>query len=127
MGRFKNRQPGKTGRTKGMGRSIRHGDHETEEREPGSGPKPPSIHLRQLNSEEALARLEMMVDSYRRRGDREILVVHGRGLRSAGGKQVIAPLVREWLKANPDRVADFRPAPRDWGGEGALVVTLRTT
>jgi DNA-nicking Smr family endonuclease len=126
MGRFKNRQPGRTGRVKGMGRSIRQGDHEVEAHEPASGPRPPQIHLRQMTSAEALARLEMLVDSYRRRGERVILVVHGRGLRSTGGRQVLAPLVREWLKANPDRIADFRPAPNDWGGEGALVVTLRT-
>ena len=126
MGRFKNRQPGKTGRTKGIGRTIRHGEHETEATGPRSGTPPPAIHLRQLRAEEALAKLEMMVDLHRRRGEREILVVHGRGLRSAGGIQVIAPLVKEWLQAHPDLVAAVRPAPNDWGGEGALVVTLRT-
>jgi DNA-nicking Smr family endonuclease len=53
-----------------------------------------------------------------------VLVVHGRGLRSQG-EPIIAPLVQVWLRAHPDIVANWQPAPRDWGGEGALVVTLR--
>ncbi|MBU1073429.1 Smr/MutS family protein, partial [bacterium] len=62
--------------------------------------------------------------AHRARGTRELLVVHGKGLRSEGAP-VIAPLVRRWLKDHPEDVAGWRPAPRDWGGEGALVIVLR--
>ena len=51
-------------------------------------------------------------------------MVHGKGLGSDGAP-VLGDLVRRWLKAHPDEVASWRPAPRDWGGEGALVIVLR--
>lgn len=123
MGRGKSRQPGRSGRLKGMGRSIRREGVPDDERPRRSGEPPPQIHLRRLTAEEALAKLEQRLALHRRRGERRVLVVHGRGLRSAGAP-VIAPLVREWLRDHPELVAAWEPAPPDWGGEGALVVTL---
>ncbi len=126
MGRRKARRGSDKGPTGGKQRSIRFDAHEDEgERTYKSGPPPAAVHLRQMRSGEALAKLEMMVDLHRRRGDRELLVVHGKGMRSEGGVPVIAPLVLDWLKDNPERVASWRRAPNDWGGEGALVVVLR--
>ncbi|MBC8424622.1 Smr/MutS family protein [bacterium] len=123
MGRFKKRQPGTSGRSKGMGRSIRHGSEEGE-REYRSGEPPPAVQLRRLRGDEALATLAREVVSHRRRGTRELLVVHGKGLGSDGAP-VLGDLVRSWLKQHTDEVASWRPAPRDWGGEGALVIVLR--
>ena len=124
MGRFKKRQPGSSGRSKGLGRSIRH-EGDDEERRYRSGEPPPAVHLRQLRADEALAKLAGEVAVHRARGTRELLVVHGKGLHSEGGQPIIAPLVRRWIKDHPEDVASWRPAPRDWGGEGALVIVLR--
>jgi len=128
VGRFKSRS-GPGGRPgKGMRRSIRHdavADDDPRDEPAAAEARPPEILLRQLRAAEALAFLEMMVDRHRRQGDGRVLVVHGKGLRSEGGAPVIAPLVRDWLRDNPDRVAAWETAPRRWGGEGALLVTLR--
>lgn len=128
MGRYKSRR-GPDGRpSKGMRRSIRHdawSEDDPRDAPAEAEPRPPEILLRRLRAAEAVAFLEMMVDRHRRQGETRVLVVHGRGLRSEGGTPVIAPLVREWLKDNPERVASWEPAPRRWGGEGALLVTLR--
>ena len=125
MGRFKSRS-GKGGRpSKGMGRSIRHDAVEGPDgREPRSGPKPPEVHLRQMRAEQALARLASEVERHRRLGTGELLVIHGKGMRSEGGQPVLAPLVRDWIRDHPDLVGSWRAAPPDWGGEGALVIRL---
>ncbi len=124
MGRFKNRQPGKTGRTRGMGRSIRH-ESDEEQRGYPSGDPPPSVHLRRLRADEALAFLANEVEAHRRHGTRELLIVHGKGLNTPDGQPVLGELTRRWIKAHPDEIASWRPAPRDWGGEGAVVVVLQ--
>ncbi len=109
-----------------MRRTIRRdADREPKTGTPRSGPLPPQIDLHRRRADEALAYLEMMLQVHRRRGDREVLVVHGRGLHSETGRSVLGPLVRQWLVDHPGLVATHRPAPRDWGGEGAVVVVLR--
>lgn len=130
MGRFKSRNNGKDGRpAKGLRRTIRQdawSDDEPRDDPAEAEPRPPEILLRQMKAVEAIAFLEMMIDRHRRQGEPRVLVVHGKGLRSEGGAPVIAPLVRAWLQDNPDRVAAWEAAPRRWGGEGALLVTLRS-
>ena len=121
MGRFKSRSG-----NKGMRRTIRRDAVEgPDAREPRSGPKPPEVHLRRLRAEAALDKLAMEVERHRHSGTPELLIVHGKGMSSEGNVPVIAPLVRTWIKDNPDRVASWRPAPPDWGGEGAVVVRLK--
>jgi DNA-nicking Smr family endonuclease len=125
VGRFKSRK-GPDGRpAKGMRRSIRMDAFGEEERPHPSGEPPESIHLRQMRADAALAKLEMMVDLHRRRGTDELLVVHGKGLRSQGGQPVIGPLVLRWCEENHQRILSWREAPRDWGGQGAIVIRLR--
>ncbi len=127
MGRFKSRK-GSDGRpSKGLRRTIRQDSwsDEDEDRPSSDEARPSEIHLRRMRANEATARLEMMIDQHRRQGESEVLIVHGRGLQSEGGQQVIAPLVLAWLKDNPDRIASWERAPRKWGGEGALLVRLR--
>jgi DNA-nicking Smr family endonuclease len=115
---------------RGKRRSIRY---DAVERDPGDRPSrgpspaeaPPSLHLRRLRAEEALERLESAVRTHARTGHRELLVVHGRGHRSPGGQPVLKDLVRRWCDDHPALVANWREAPPAWGGEGAVVVTLR--
>ena len=86
---------------------------------------PPAIQLRRLPAESAIEKLEIQLAVHRDKGMLTVLVVHGRGKNSPGGQPVIAPLVREWLDKHPAVVASWREAPREWGGEGAVVVELR--
>ena len=125
MGRYKSRH-GTGGRpARGMGRSIRRDAVEGGERTPRSGPPPEAIHLRQMRADAAMEKLRTMVELHRRRGTLELLVVHGKGLHSEGGRPVIGPLVREWCERHQEIVETWREAPRDWGGEGAIVIRLR--
>ena len=120
MGRYKSRH-GTGGRpARGMGRSIRRDAVEGGERTPRSGPPPEAIHLRQMRADAAMEKLRTMVELHRRRGTLELLVVHGKGLHSEGGRPVIAPLVRDWLKAHPETAAGWRPAHRERTVSAAL-------
>jgi len=130
MGRKKRRErSGQDAPRRGKHRSIRY---EAVEDEPGADGllRPPdapgaTIHLRRMTADEALARLETDVRRFRDAGEAEILVVHGRGHNSPGGKSVLGPLVRRWCDEHPALVADWEPAPRRWGGPGAILVRVR--
>lgn len=116
---------GKRGR-----RSIRYGGPadggDAPDRRPPPRPSlPPQILLRLLRFEDAMLRLETQLRAFQRHGTREVLVVHGKGLRSEGGRPVIAPAVQEWCDRHGEVVASWRQAPREWGGEGAIVVSLK--
>ncbi len=78
-----------------------------------------------LTLDEAMRRMVQQLRGYAARGVREVLVVHGKGTRSAGGIPVLGPSVREWCGSHPDLVASWREAPGKWGGAGAIVVTLK--
>jgi DNA-nicking Smr family endonuclease len=110
-----------------MRRSIRY---DATEDDSGSAPRrrhgdpPPAVHLRRLPASEALARLEAVARGYANLGRKELLVIHGRGRHSPGGQPVLGPLVRQWCDAHPELVVSWRAAPPEWGGEGALVLTL---
>jgi DNA-nicking Smr family endonuclease len=71
-----------------------------------------------------LGRLAAQLPAYSKQGQREILVVHGKGQNSIGGISVLGPLVRQWCNDNPTVVKSWREAPNYWGGSGAIVVTL---
>ena len=86
---------------------------------------PPAIHLRRLLAEQDLGRLKTMLQGYAHLGRKDVLVVHGRGHSSPGGQPVLGPLVRRWCDEHPELVASWREAPPEWGGAGAIVVTLR--
>jgi DNA-nicking Smr family endonuclease len=60
----------------------------------------------------------------RRRRYRCVCIVHGRGLRSAGGVPVLKAHVREFLRSHPAVLA-FADAPPGDGGTGAVYVLLR--
>jgi dsDNA-specific endonuclease/ATPase MutS2 len=118
--------PGGTPR-RGLRRSIRY--EAVEELPDESGPvrdpaAPPSIHLRKLKVEDAMERLEFQLRAYAAKGQREVLVVHGKGSNSPGGVSVLGPLVRKWCDDHPAVVQSWRIAPGAWGGAGAIVVVL---
>lgn len=131
MGRNKSRKPGRTadGDTprRGQRRSIRFDAVEIpeEDRKPKTDPdQPPSIHLRMLRFEDALVRLEAQLSAWQGQDRKEVLVVHGKGHNSPGGRSVLGPAVRDWCDRRNDIVASWREAPAKWGGSGAIVVVL---
>lgn len=128
MVRGKSRRPGPGGgKRRGGRRSIRFdAEQDLDEGRRGRAPDaPPEILLRMLTLDEALRRLEQQLRGYAARGVREVLVVHGKGTRSAGGVPVLGPEVRRWCGSRQDIVASWREAPGRWGGAGAIVVTLK--
>ena len=112
---------------RGMRRSIRfeaveeQPDDRSNNRDPAA---PPSIHLRLLKADEALERLEFQLRAFAAKGQREVLVVHGKGSNSPGGVSVLGPMVRQWCDDHGGIVQSWRQAPRHWGGSGAIVVVL---
>ena len=114
MGRHKSRRGGRDDHPRRSG--------QPESRRPE---RPPEIFLRQCSWDDAMQRLDQQVRAHRHHGTREVLVVHGRGLGSPGGHGVLGGAVREWCLEHPDLVADWSPAPPFWGGDGAVVLTLK--
>jgi DNA-nicking Smr family endonuclease len=129
MGRKKGKPPSRGsggGPRRGKRRSIRYEAEEffPEDRRPVRDDAPPAIHLRKLTVIEALGRLEAQLRAFAARGQREVLVIHGKGQGSAGGISVLGPEVRKWCDRNGALVSSWREAPRHWGGAGAIVVVL---
>lgn len=111
----------------------------------GRAPKPPAEKLRRLKPsrsrdvepedeldlhgqtvEQAEQSLERFVVASAGRGLRTILVVTGKGLRSATGTSVLKQAVERWLYARGKHwVKAFSEAPRPHGGRGAYVFYLR--
>jgi DNA-nicking Smr family endonuclease len=85
------------------------------------------IDLHRMTVPEARTRLEAFLRTARLRGERCVLVIHGRGQHSAGGLAVLRGEVSAWLSqdACSAHVAAFATARGDDGGEGAVYVLLR--
>jgi len=86
------------------------------------------IDLHGRSRADALRDLERFVTAARARGDRGLLVIHGRGHGSDAGGPILRPAVWEWL-ASPAAercgvMAFVSARPRD-GGDGATLVLLR--
>jgi DNA-nicking Smr family endonuclease len=83
------------------------------------------LDLHGLSREEALESLAAFVTGACRRGQKAVLVITGKG-KNSPGKPVLQGAVAGWLRERGrEMVAEFAPAPRDLGGEGAFVVFLR--
>ncbi|MDR3323621.1 MAG: Smr/MutS family protein [Zoogloeaceae bacterium] len=83
------------------------------------------LDLHGLDREEAGEALGQFLLAALAQGCRAVRVIHGKGLSSPGGKSVLKTLTRQWL-ARHAAVLAFCPAkPRD-GGEGALLVRLKS-
>ena len=111
---------------------------------PGSAGKPPAppgrmrqlkrgtiridyeLDLHGLTRDEAAAALKPFIEGAYRRGQQAVLVITGKG-NNSGGEPVLQRAVSSWLRdRGKTMVAEFAPAPRELGGDGALAVFLRS-
>lgn len=79
--------------------------------------------LHGLRREEARERVAAFLREARRRGQRCVRVVHGKGNGSPGRQPVLKAKVQRWL-AQSNEVVAFTQASAPQGGAGALIVLL---
>ncbi len=83
------------------------------------------LDLHGLTRDEAIDALQEFLEAASRVGEKAVLVITGRGNRSAG-PPVLQQSVAGWLREQGrSMVAEYAPAPKEFGGEGAFVVFLR--
>ncbi|MSM41628.1 MAG: DNA mismatch repair protein MutS [Geobacter sp.] len=83
------------------------------------------LDLHGLTREEALQSLAAFIGGAYRRGQQAVLVITGKGNNSPA-EPVLLTAVAGWLREQgKGMVAEFAPAPRQLGGEGAYVVFLK--
>jgi DNA-nicking Smr family endonuclease len=85
------------------------------------------LDLHGMTVPEARAQLELFLRTMRARGERCVLVIHGKGDHSPRGTGVLRGEIAAWLSqaATSEHVAAFATAQRDDGGEGAVYILLR--
>jgi DNA-nicking Smr family endonuclease len=85
------------------------------------------IDLHGMRAQEARAQLELFLRTTRTRGERCLLVVHGKGEHSPQGMGVLRGEMGAWLSqgSSSQHVAAFVTARDSDGGEGAVYVLLR--
>lgn len=85
------------------------------------------IDLHGLRREAARRVVEVRIESARARGLRCLIVIHGRGQRSAADEPILRNALPAWLSEPPTsaHVLAFAPAPQRLGGNGATLVLLR--
>ncbi len=85
------------------------------------------LDLHGLGAKEARTSLDAFLKATRARGERCVLVIHGKGQHSPGGAGVLRGEIGAWLSqgAVSQCVAAFATARADDGGEGAVYVLLR--
>jgi DNA-nicking Smr family endonuclease len=81
------------------------------------------IDLHHAGVELAAEVLRRFLREAREQGLRCVRIVHGKGLRSAGGRAVLRPWVEQHLRQRND-VLGYSSAPTNQGGTGALLVLL---
>jgi DNA-nicking Smr family endonuclease len=83
------------------------------------------LDLHGLTREEALEALPGFLHSARKKGQKAVLIITGKGNHSPE-EPVLHQSVASWLRdAGRSAVLEFAPAPREMGGSGAYVVFLR--
>ena len=88
-------------------------------------PPQAQIDLHGMTVEEAQRAAEAFLRESSRRGLRKVLIIHGKGYHSPGGKPVLKKQIRFLLETSP-LVGKFGSAERVRGGEGATWVILRS-
>lgn len=85
------------------------------------------VDLHGMGVKEAQAELDRFLRTMRARGERCVLVVHGKGQHSPQGVGVLRGEIAAWLSqgASSRHVAAFATARDSDGGEGAVYVLLR--
>ena len=93
----------------------------------GGFPVDASLDLHGLSAGDARERLRAFLHDKRARGERCVLVIHGKGEGSPGGVGVLRGEISAWLSqgAASVEVAAFATANSADGGEGAVYVLLR--
>ena len=93
----------------------------------GDTPPQERIDLHGLRLEPAQKTLARRLEAARARGLDCVIVIHGRGQRSASGEAVLRERLPDWLTAGPSarHVLAFAQAPQSLGGLGATLVLLR--
>jgi DNA-nicking Smr family endonuclease len=81
------------------------------------------LDLHGMTAEEATLAIATFIEHASRRGLEKVLVIHGKGLHSAGAP-VLKKAAMRALEAHP-MAGRFGPADRDEGGSGALWVLLK--
>lgn len=100
----------------GLVRRMRHGEL----------PVDATIDLHGMRVEKAKEAVGAFVRDRRAKGDRVVVIVHGRGRNSPGQHPVLRGEVAAWLSDGPaaKHVSAFLTAPDEHGGEGAMSVLL---
>jgi DNA-nicking Smr family endonuclease len=85
------------------------------------------LDLHGMGAREARGQLELFLRTMRARGERCVLVIHGKGEHSPGGLPVLRGEIAAWLSqgGSSEHVAAFATASDADGGEGAVYVLLR--
>lgn len=85
------------------------------------------LDLHGLGADDARSKLLEFLKTQRARGERCVLVIHGKGEHSERGNGVLRGEISAWLSQGRARehVAAFATAREDDGGEGAVYVALR--
>ena len=93
----------------------------------GSLPIDARVDLHGLTAQQARAQVEVFLRTMRARGERCVLVIHGKGEHSPQGAGVLRGEIAAWLSqgAASEHVAAFATAVVSDGGAGAVYVLLR--
>lgn len=134
-------RPGKRNREKAGPATFRWPDAEDRLRAAGAGvsdaqllglsrgdPEPDErIDLHGTRRDAAATLVAKRIESAVAQGHRCVLIIHGRGQRSATGEAVLRDALPDWLTRGPTakRVLAFAPAPDRLGGLGATLILLQ--
>ena len=93
----------------------------------GNLPVDARLDLHGMGAREARGQLELFLRTMRARGERCVLVIHGKGSHSPQGLGVLRGEIAAWLSqgASSVHVAAFTTASEGDGGEGAVYVLVR--
>jgi len=85
------------------------------------------LNMHGMTLHEARAELDRFLRTTRGRGERCVLVIHGKGAHSPGGAGILRGEIAAWLSQGSasEHIAAFATAQSDDGGEGAVYVMLR--
>ncbi|MFO7831994.1 MAG: Smr/MutS family protein [Desulfuromonadaceae bacterium] len=85
-----------------------------------------SLDLHGCYRDEARKKVRTFLESRQRQGMKTVLIITGRGLRSKGGESVLRSDIEAYLRTRAKAwVVEWGRAPKQYGGDGALVVFLR--
>jgi DNA-nicking Smr family endonuclease len=87
-----------------------------------------SLDLHGLQRHQVVEKVELFLQNATRQQWQTLLIITGRGLHSSDGEPVLRDEAEKFLAAaGKSMIAEWGRAPRQYGGEGALVVFLKRT